>query len=224
MFFLDREDAGKQLAVELGKAVLQNAVILCIPRGGLVVGAELAKELDMILDLVIPRKIASPLNPEVAIGAVAQDGTTYLNEPLVETLGIDREIMHRLKETEIKEIRRRMSRYRGHEKYPDYSGMDIVITDDGVATGYTMLAAAEYIAGTMKPQRIIIAVPVSPPDMLALLEKKSDLVVCLHAPEEFYAVGQFYKDFHQNTEEEVKSILEELAGLGKLGFRREEWE
>lgn len=213
MNFLNREDAGKKMALELEKLALENTVVLCIPRGGLAVGAEIAKHLNTALDLIIPRKIGSPVNPEIAIGAIAQDGTTYLNQALVSALGVDKDSVNKLVDNEIKEIQRRMTHYRGHANYPDYSGKNIIITDDGVATGYTILAAAEYTAETMKPEKLIIAVPVCPADTLGLLQASCDRVVCLDAPEIFYSVGQFYVDFHQISDKEVQEIIAELASL-----------
>lgn len=206
--FRDRVDAGKKLAAELKKIDPADAVILCIPRGGVVIGGEIAGELDAPLDIVVPRKVGAPSNPEMAVGAVAQDGSAYLNERLVSMLGITREDLQGLIEKEVKEIERRMTGYRGSTEYPDFKKNTLILVDDGAATGYTMLAAAEFARKELKPSRLVIAVPVAPPDTLELFGQVADELVCLSAPEEFYAVGQFFRDFSQTTDREVLSILE----------------
>ncbi len=205
--FKDRASAGKMLAAELKKIIAKDAVILCIPRGGVVVGAELAGELNLPLDIVVPRKIGSPSNPELAVGAVAQDGSTFLNERLISLLGIDGDDLDGLIEGEIKEIERRMRGYRGSTIYPDFKGKTLVLVDDGAATGYTMLAAAEFVKKSIQPAGLIIAVPVAPRDTLELFGQVADQVVCLAAPADFYAVGQFYDDFGQTADREVMELL-----------------
>lgn len=206
--FENRADAGRRLLAGLKKIKLTDAVIMCIPRGGVVVGAELARDLDAPMDLVAPRKIGAPANPEMAVGAVAQDGSTYLNERLVDMLGIARGDLDGLIEKEVKEIERRMTGYRGSTEYPDYKKNTIILVDDGAATGYTMLAAAEFARKELKPARLVIAVPVAPPDTLELFAQVADEVVCLLSAADFYAVGQFYRDFSQTTDREVLSILD----------------
>ena len=205
--FKDRMDAGHRLADEVKKLNPQNPVVLCIPRGGVVVGNRVAQKLAAPLDVIIPRKIGLPLNSEVAIGAVAQDGTTYFDERYISFLGIEKDQLDELIEKEIREIERRMSGYRGSTDYPDYRGKTIILIDDGAATGYTMLAAAKFARKTLSPGRLLIAVPVAPQDTLEHFGEVSDEVVCLHAPNDFYAVGQFYCNFSQTTDKEVLSIL-----------------
>ncbi|MCL6477919.1 MAG: phosphoribosyltransferase [Peptococcaceae bacterium] len=207
MRFTDRTDAGARLAAELKKMSLPDAVVLCIPRGGVVVGDVVAEELKAPLDLVVPRKIGDPRNPEMAVGAVAQDGSTYLNEKLVSLLGVDKKELDRLIESEVREIDRRMTSYRGSADYPDFKNNSLILVDDGAATGYTMLAAARFARNTLQPARLVIAVPVAPPETLELFGEEADEIVCLHAPENFYAVGQFYLDFSQTGDREVLSIL-----------------
>lgn len=207
--FKDRADAGERLSEEIKKLNPKDPVVLCIPRGGVVVGHRIAQELGAPLDLIIPRKIGSPLNPEVAIGAVAQDGSTYFSEGHIAFLGIEKDQLKKMIEEEIKEIERRMSHYRGSINYPDFQGKTIVLVDDGVATGYTMLAAAEFSKKTLRPGTLIIAVPVAPQDTLEQLREMSDDVVCLSAPEDFCAVGQFYGTFEQTQDDEVLSILKQ---------------
>ncbi len=217
--FKDRADAGRKLAANLKKMDPRDAVVLCIPRGGVVVGSEVAGDLEAPLDLIIPRKIGAPFNPEVAIGAVAQDGTRYLNERQISILGIREKDLEGLIKKEVREIERRMTGYRGSPGYPDFTGKTLILVDDGAATGYTMLAAAEFARNSLKPGRLIIAVPVSPPDTLELFERVADEVVCLHAPRDFYAVGQFYYDFRQTEDEEVLSILDKHKKQAPPGDR-----
>ncbi|MCL6612581.1 MAG: phosphoribosyltransferase [Peptococcaceae bacterium] len=206
--FRDRADAGRKLAAELKKLDPADAVVLCIPRGGVVVGAEVAGEIGASLDLIIPRKIGSPYNPEVAIGAVAQDGSTFLNRDQISLIGIRKKDLDGLIEREVREIKRRMAGYRGSAEYPDFRNKTLILVDDGAATGYTMLAAAGFAKKSLQPGRLIIAVPVAPPDTLELFGRVADEVVCLCAPDNFYAVGQFYHNFAQTTDKEVLSILD----------------
>lgn len=208
MIYRDRTDAGLKLAEEIKKMMPVDAVVLCIPRGGVVVGAQIAKALNTSLDIIVPKKIGAPNNQEIAIGAVAQDGSTYLNEKLIPALGIKEGHMKSLVKKGVKEIERRMKKYRGSTDYPDFSKSTLIIVDDGAATGYTMLAAAEFAGKSLKSAKTIIAVPVAPPEVLELFRKFADVVVCPYSPEQFYAVGQFYFDFCQTTDREVVSLLE----------------
>ncbi|MCL5057535.1 MAG: phosphoribosyltransferase [Actinobacteria bacterium] len=207
MQFRDRADAGEQLAREIEKREPSNAVVLCIPRGGVVVGERVARSLGAPLDIIVPRKIGSPVNPEVALGAVAQDGSTFLNEEMISLLGIDMDDIEEIIDREVSEIERRMTGYRGSARYPNYRKNTLILVDDGAATGYTMLAAARFVRGSLNSARLMIALPVAPPDTLVLFAQESDEVVCLYSPEEFYAVGQFYHDFDQTSDEEVLAIL-----------------
>lgn len=212
--FRDRADAGRKLAAGVKMLTPPGAVILCIPRGGVVVGAEVARLLGAPLDLIVPRKIGAPRNPEMAIGAVAQDGSTFLNEMQISLLGVRREELDRLIKREVGEIERRMTGYRGSSEYPDFRENTLILVDDGAATGYTMLAAAEFAGKTLKPAGLIIAVPVSPPDTIDLFRQVADQVVYLYAPDNFYAVGQFYLNFSQTTDKEVVAILERFKKEG----------
>lgn len=209
MIFKDRVDAGRQLAEALEVRAERGGLVLAIPRGGAVVGAEIARKLGLELDLIIPRKIGSPQNPEVAIGAVTQDGSTILNEHLVEMLGITENELDEAISREIKEIKRRTSLYRGVEEHKDMAGRQVIVVDDGVATGYTMFACLRS-ARKLHPKELLLAVPVAPSDTLALLKKEVDCAVCLRVPADFYAVGQFYIRFDQTSDEEVIKIIKEL--------------
>ncbi|MHB8155803.1 MAG: phosphoribosyltransferase [Desulfocucumaceae bacterium] len=209
--FRDRAEAGLRLAEELKKKHLQNVVVLCIPRGGAVVGAVVAEELNAGLEIVVPRKIGAPVNPEVAIGAVAQDGSTFLNENIIARLGIDKKTLESLIKEAVREIERRIKGYRGTAGYPDFRKKTVVLVDDGAATGYTMLAAARFARETLRPERLIIAVPVSPPGTLGLFRQEADEVVCPVSPDPFYAVGQFYDDFEQTSDGEVLAIIKKFS-------------
>ncbi|MFZ5649517.1 MAG: phosphoribosyltransferase [Bacillota bacterium] len=205
--FKNRKEAGLRLAAEIKRLKPENAVVLCIPRGGAVVGAEVAEALGAPLDLIVPRKIGAPVNPEMAVGAVAQDGSTFMDDRMVSLMGIGRGALQDIIDREVGEISRRMADYRGSDRYPDFKNNTLVIVDDGAATGYTMLAAARFAKRSLNPAGIIIAVPVAPPDTLDLFRQEAGEVVCLAAPGEFYAVGQFYSDFSQTSDSEVLTIL-----------------
>ncbi|RJQ27386.1 MAG: phosphoribosyltransferase [Peptococcaceae bacterium] len=209
MVFKDRTEAGKRLAAELSRWAFPNGLVIAVPRGGVVIGAEVARSLGLKLDLIIPRKLGAPHNPELALGAVTQDGTTILNRGLSGFLQLEDKELQYVIEREIKEIKRRMILYRGSEDYPDCKDKQLIITDDGIATGYTMLAALRSLK-KFEPEEITLAVPVAPPDTLTMLQGEVSRVVCLLVPENFYAVGQFYRDFEQTSDDEVINILREL--------------
>jgi len=205
-FFADRVDAGKRLATALRSYRSKDAIVLAIPRGGIVVGFEISKELGVSLDIIVPRKIGAPDNPELAIGAVAEDGTTILNERLVTDLGVSDDFIKNESERQKAEIERRLASYRGDVPYPSLKNRVVIIVDDGIATGYTMKAA---IASVRKKgaKSVVIAIPVGPPSTINELERVTDRVICLYTPEEFYAIGEFYEDFSQTTDEEVKRLF-----------------
>lgn len=211
MFFKDRVDAGQKLAKIIPEDRYQNAVVLAIPRGGVVVGAQIAKTLCIPLDLVIPRKIGAPQNPELAFGAVAQDGTTIFNQSLLAYLRLTAGDLTAMIEEQIAEIHRRMIYYRGTTLYPSYTGKKIMVVDDGVATGYTVRAALRSVRKMFKPPEIALAVPVGPPDTIDELSLEVDCLFCLYKPLNFQAVGQFFSDFTQTTDEEVILLWRELS-------------
>jgi len=207
MSFRNRIDAGRRLALELKEYKGQNIVVMAIPRGGVVLGYEVALELEAPLDIIIPRKIGAPGNPEFAIGAVAEDGTRVLNEETVTMLGVSKGYLERATEEEIVEIKRRIIKYR-HEAEPEnVAGKIVIIVDDGMATGATMRAA---VASMRKrgASRIVVAVPVAPPDTIRELSKDVDKIICPVVYEPFYAIGQFYDDFSQVEDDEVIQLLE----------------
>ena len=205
-FFVDRVDAGKRLASVLKNFPGKKGIVLAIPRGGVVVGYEIAKTLNLPLDVIIPRKIGAPENPELAIGAVAEDGTTILDHNLIKYLGVSREYVIEETERQKQEIRRRLKLYRQDTSYPDLKGLDVIVVDDGIATGSTMKAALASVKNRGAAS-ITVAVPVGPPSTIDELEKMADRVVCLYTPEFFQAIGEFYRDFNQTSDEEVIGLL-----------------
>lgn len=205
MTFRDRTQAGQLLAKRLERYAGTNALVLALPRGGVPVGAEIARALSADLDIVIPRKIPAPGDPELAIGAVSSHGV-LLNEDLVRNLSVSSEYIREAVAKEKAEIERRSRLYRGAEPAPTIEGRTVIIVDDGVATGYTMLAALRG-ARSQDPKRLVAAVPVAPPDSVPTLEAEADEVVVLSTPVLFFAVGQFYEDFSQVSDEEVQDIL-----------------
>jgi putative phosphoribosyl transferase len=205
-FFVDRVDAGKRLASALKNFSSKKGIVLAIPRGGVVVGYMIAKTLNLPLDIIIPRKIGAPDNPELAIGAVAEDGTAILDQNLIKYLGVSREYVIEETERQKLEIKRRLKLYRQDASYADLKGLDVIVVDDGIATGSTMKAALASVKNR-GASSITVAVPVGPPSTIGELEKMADRVVCLFTPEFFQAIGEFYKDFSQTSDEEVIGLL-----------------
>ncbi len=206
MLLRDRQDAGEQLAVALQAYQERRPCVLAIPRGGVVVGYVVAAALGAPLDVIVPRKLRAPGNPELAIGAVAHDGTIYLDGALVTSLRVSEDYLRREAAEQMEEIRRRMHLYRGDRPLPDVAGRTAVVVDDGIATGATMIAALRAVRA-MHPQQVVAGIPVAPPDSAQRLRGEADDIVCLHTPFMFYAVGQFYDDFAQTTDDEVIALL-----------------
>lgn len=207
--FRDRKDAGEKLSIELEKFKDEDPIILAIPRGGIVTAYETIKKLGVQWDLIIPRKIGSPHNKEIAIGAVSLDGTYILNKEFINILNISQEYIKKeiFKQTE--EIKRRLNKYKGDESFPYVKNKTVIIIDDGIATGFTIQAAIKSIK-KHHPKKIILAVPVASQDTIFLLKKIVDEVICLLIPTEFYAVSLNYKSFEQTTDDEVINIVNEL--------------
>ena len=205
--FSDRKEAGEILAEKLEKLRLENPVVLAIPRGGVVVGYEVARKLKAPLDVIVPRKLGAPGNPELAIGAVAEDGTIILDSSLIDYLEVDEEYIKKEKERQVKEIKRRLNAYRGRFSRLEIERRDVVIVDDGIATGATIRAAIAS-ARKRKPASLTLAVPVAPPSTIEKLREEVDRIVCVSTPEPFFAIGLFYTDFRQTTDEEVIRLLE----------------
>jgi putative phosphoribosyl transferase len=205
-YFSDRVDAGKRLAQELYEFKLKNGIVLAIPRGGVVVGFEIAKALNLQLDIIIPHKIGAPDNPELAIGAVAEDGTKILDKNLIAYMGVPQDYIEAEAKRQEKEIQRRLQLYRQGSAAPNLKGLDVVVVDDGIATGSTMKAALASVKNR-GASSITVAVPVGPPSTIEELKKMADRIICLYTPEYFAAIGQFFEDFSQTSDEEVIELL-----------------
>ncbi|HZA27671.1 MAG TPA: phosphoribosyltransferase family protein [Actinomycetota bacterium] len=205
--FEDRADASRRLAEALAHLKGEDAVVLAIPRGGVEVGAEVARSWGWPLDIVIPRKVRAPGNEELGLGAVAP-GVRVLDERMVRSLRVSPEYLEREIALEEEEIRRRSEAYRAGRLPVDLRGKVAVIVDDGVATGGTATAAVRW-ARAQGASKVVLAIPVAPAEAMSNLAKEADEVVCLATPEPFYAVGQWYARFPQTSDQEVIRLLEE---------------
>jgi predicted phosphoribosyltransferase len=212
--FRNREDAALQLAQKLKGRELYDPVVLAIPRGGVVTGAVLARELGADLDVVLSRKLRAPGQPELAVGAVSEDGQVYLNHHAQEFLDLMKEYLTEERQLQLGVIARRKKLFRGVRPQVPLKGRSVIVTDDGIATGSTMIAALQGIK-TQNARELIVAVPVASPDRLAEVGRWCDDVVCLLAPEEFWAIGQFYEDFTQVEDEQVVQLLREFASTAR---------
>jgi predicted phosphoribosyltransferase len=204
--FADRVDAGRKLALALEGRGLEHALVLGIPRGGVIVALEVATLLGAPLDVVIPHKLGAPSNAELGVGAVAADGTRVLDERLVRALRVEPEYIEAETIRQRAEIERRLRTYRASASEPDVAGRTCVLVDDGMATG----ATAEVAAVSLRrrgARRVVLAVPVGPDEAVRRLRGAADDVVSLQTPEPFYAVGQWYERFEQVTDEEVLDAL-----------------
>lgn len=207
MIFDDRVDAGRLLAEALKEYANQaDTIILALPRGGVVVGYEVASALNLPLDIICPRKIGAPFNPELAIGAVTETGEGILSEELVTALEVPKTYIQAAIEREKEEALWRLKHYRGGRAPRQIRGKTTILVDDGLATGSTMRAAIKTCRAE-GAHPLVLAVPVSPPDTLKQLQKEVDRAICLMAPSVFYAVGQFYNRFDQTSDDEVIALL-----------------
>jgi len=210
MIFIDRIDAGKKLVPFLQRYKDQkDTIVLGLPRGGVVIAYEIAHALHLPLDIVVPRKIGAPMQPELAIGAVTQDGSVMLNEMVMDKFGITQVDIEPIIQKEMHEAKRRLKAYRGTKPPLDLHDKTVLLVDDGIATGYTMLAAIESVRAR-GAKKIVVVVPVAPPDTVNQLLRIVDDVVCLFQPEFFGAIGRFYEDFGQTTDEEVIELLKKI--------------
>jgi len=209
MRFRDRQEAGQLLAQALTFLERRkDVIVLGIPRGGMVVAAEVARVIGAPLDVYITRKIGAPHNPELAIGAIASSGDVVLDEGLIESLGVSPEYVQGETERQRREIERRLKKYRGNRPAQKLSGRNVLLVDDGVATGATTLAAIRALK-KQEPAELVLAIPVGPLDAIARLKEGVDRLVCLDTPQPFWAVGAFYEVFDQTSDEEVVRLLRE---------------
>jgi len=213
--FANREDAALQLAARLRERPLRHPLVLAIPRGGVVLGAVLARELDADLDVLLARKLRAPDNPELALGAVSETGKVYLNREFLEPPSqtyLDRET-----QVQMREIARRRRLLRSNRPPLPVADRSTIIVDDGIATGSTMIAALRALKA-QHPHEIIAAVPVAAPDRLEQIRPLCDDLICLHTAPDLFAVGQFYEDFSQVDDEQVVALMKPfLAAANENG-------
>ena len=216
MVFRDRIDAAEKLAEKLlwlkqedKEGIQSNSIIiLAVPRGGVVIGDIISRILDAKLDVVVSRKIGAPYNAELALGAVMPDGSFFPNENIIRMLKISEGYINSEIDTQMKEIDSRLMSFRGRKEYgKDLQYKTVILVDDGIATGATILAASKWLKKKENCKELIIAVPVAPKDIADKLKNIADRVVILYSPSSFEAVGQFYHDFSQVSDTQVKKIL-----------------
>jgi putative phosphoribosyl transferase len=207
--YRNRQEAGQALALALKDLSLgQDSIVFALPRGGVPVANEIAKEFHLPLDLMVVRKIGSPLHSEYAIGAIAANDVIVLNQAAIDRLGQYKTEINTIIEAEKKELLRREKVYRRSSSYPDLTGKTVILVDDGIATGFTMKAAIMSIK-TLNPSLIILAVPVASKESIHELKQLVDFCLCPLIPSEFYAVGEWYQEFNQTSDQEVIKLLKQ---------------
>lgn len=207
LLFKDREEAGAKLA-ESYRGPKERAIVLGIPRGGIPVAYRMAQGLGCAFDVMVARKLPVPHNPEAGFGAIAPDGSLYLNEEMMQHLRLPPEQVNDIASKVLVEVRRRVKAYRGDRPFPDLEGMNVILTDDGLATGYTMIAAMEMVR-KFKPSSVAVAVPVSPEGTARRIKPLVDHFHCLHVSHHYpFAVASFYEDFHDLSDREAIGYLD----------------
>ena len=206
MKFRDRIDAGNLLAERLAEHGYTPAIVLGIPRGGVLLADIVAKKLGADFDIVIPRKLGAPENEELAIGAVMEDGTSYINRYIVNALRIPQDYIESERIRQVAEIRRRSVAYRKPGLGYNIAGKNVIIIDDGIATGATVIASARW-ARKHHPSTVTIAVPVAPSQSVEVLEQESDSIIVLHRPDDFGSVGQFSEEFGPVADDQVTQLM-----------------
>jgi predicted phosphoribosyltransferase len=207
--FRDRAEAGRELGERLAEKYTgrQDVLVLALPRGGVVVGREVADRLDAPLDVLVVRKLGFPGQSELAMGAIASGGVRVLNEALLDQTGVSQALVDTVVARERVELERRELLYRGDRAAPDVTGKTVLVVDDGLATGSTMLAAVQALR-SLRAGRVVIAVPTAPRQTCEALEDMADEVICLRQPDPFYAVGLSYEDFTEVSDDDVRALLE----------------
>jgi len=202
--FSDRDEAGRRLAAEL--PALDRPIVLALPRGGVPVAAAVADTIGAQLDVFVVRKLGVPVQPELAMGAVASGGVRVVNEDVLRQAGIPAEVLEEVTERELAAVAARERLYRGDRQAPALTGRDVVLVDDGLATGATMRAAVAAVQA-LEPGHVVVAVPVAPADTVAAFARDGIEIVCVHAPDDFSSVGSWYRDFGQVSDEEVVRLI-----------------
>jgi len=206
--FRDRSEAGRLLAERLLEySARSDVLVLALPRGGVVVALEIARRLSAPLDVFLVRKLGVPWHRELAMGAIASGGIEVLNDEVVRTYGIPRHVLDVVAKVEGEELERRMRSYRGQKPLPQLTSRVVVLVDDGIATGSTVRAAVAAI-GLQHPAEVVVAVPVAPADTCDELRHEVDRLICLNTPATFVAVGDWYEDFSQASDDQVRALLE----------------
>ena len=210
MIFDDRADAGRRLAQRLAHLRAEDPVVVGLPRGGVPVAVEVAQALEAPLDVIVVRKLGVPNQPEYAMGAVGDGGVLVVNEAVVRQVGVQREEFLMVVARERAEVQRRAHRFRGDRPAISLAGRTVVVVDDGIATGATARAACRVVRAS-GAARVVLAVPVAPMDWLATIGPDADEMIALHRPRHLHAVGQYYVDFAQTSDEEVIACLERAS-------------
>lgn len=206
MPFKDRIEAGRSLAARLKQLGLKDPVVIALPRGGVPVGYQVAKELGCSLEILVVRKVGMPSRPEYGIGAITEEGHYWINEELARATGASPAEVREILETEHQEVERRVKQYRGSQPLVTVQGKTVIVVDDGLATGVTARVASHYLK-SKGAARVILAAPICSPDTARFLRRELDEVICLEEPSYFFSVGQFYDDFSQTTDDEVLELL-----------------
>lgn len=213
MKFVDRIQAGQQLAAKLELDQLNSAVVLALPRGGVLVGFQIAQQLNLPLDVLVVRKIGAPGNPEYGLGAIAEQGVQILDQERLTTYGINQAVLDATIKQEQAELRRRCQKYRPDRELPNLSNQTVVLVDDGVATGVTVRVAIKLLRDKLQAKVIILAIPVCATDTAVELKSLVDEFICLYATPHLYTIGQFYQYFDQTSDEQVVSLLAKAREL-----------
>ncbi len=208
MRFRDREEAGRLLAEQLREYVGEAPIVLALPRGGVAVGYEIARALDVPLDVMIVRKLGVPWHPELGMGALAEGGALYLNQEVLAAADLNTEEIAKVIADETRELQRRVQRYRGGRPLQYLRGRTVILVDDGLATGGTARAAVRALRG-FGARSIILAVPVAAAQTAEALREEVDALVCVQEPSDLWAIGAWYDDFHQMSDEEVLVLLDQ---------------
>lgn len=206
MVFRDRREAGRLLGQLMAKRTWNNPIVLALPRGGIPVALEVSEAITAELDVIVTRKIGAPFNPEFALGAVDGSGVAVIDSRALRVFGVTEDYIRSEVQAGVAEVRRRMAVYRGARPLPSLAGRDVIIVDDGIATGHTLLSAVRSLAGH-EASLVVAAAPVCPSDVAQRIERDVDLLIAVEFPEEFHAVGQFYADFPQLSDDEVRVVL-----------------